>query len=58
MGDKGVKGKTSTPEDGDFEKLKLLYTEAGLNFRHFLNWRHALLAGYFAMIAALALAFG
>lgn len=30
--------------------LKDIYTEVGLTYRYFLNWRHALLAGYLAVI--------
>ena len=42
--------------DDKFEELKLLYEENATQFRFFLNWRQLLLAGYFAVVAALALA--
>lgn len=41
----------------DFERLKLLYQENGTMFRFYLTWRQLLLAGYFAILAALALGF-
>jgi uncharacterized MnhB-related membrane protein len=41
----------------DLEKLNLLYEENATQFRFFLTWRQILLAGYFAIIAALALGF-
>ncbi len=40
-----------------FDQLKLLYEENATQFRFFLTWRQVLLAGYFAIIAALALGF-
>lgn len=33
-----------------------VYAEVGTNYRYFLSWRHRLFAGYFAIIAALAIA--
>ncbi len=45
---------TPTPE---FDKLKLLYEENATQFRFFLTWRQLLVAGYFAVLAALALGF-
>jgi len=41
----------------DFERLQMLYEENATQFRFFLTWRQVLLAGYFAVIAALALGF-
>ncbi len=41
--------------ENGFTKLKLLYEENGSQFRFYLTWRQLLLAGYFAVIAALAL---
>jgi hypothetical protein len=41
----------------DVDKLQLLYGENAIQFRFFLTWRQVLLAGYFAIIAALALGF-
>ena len=35
-----------------------LYKEASETYRYFLEWRNKILAGYFAVLAALALAFG
>lgn len=37
---------------------KDLYTEAGQQARYYLSWREKLLGGYFAVMAALAFAFG
>ena len=34
-----------------------IYKEIGTNYRFFLNWRHGLLAGYLAVLAALSLGF-
>ena len=45
------------PINSDFEKLKLLYEENAAQFRYFLTWRQVLLAGYFAIIVALAIGF-
>jgi hypothetical protein len=39
-----------------FEVLKLLYETNAEQFRYFLTWRQLMLAGYFATVAALALA--
>ncbi len=39
------------------DQLKLLYEENATQFRFFLTWRQLLLAGYFAVLAALALGF-
>jgi hypothetical protein len=39
------------------DELKTLYSEANNNFRFFLTWRQLLLAGFFAVFAAVALAF-
>ena len=44
-------------EDKEFETYKLMYKETGTMFRHFLNWRRMLFAGYLAAISAHALAF-
>ena len=41
----------------EYETYELLYKEAGTMFRHFLNWRRLLFAGYLAVLSALALAF-
>jgi hypothetical protein len=38
--------------------LKLLYETNAEQFRYFLTWRQLMLAGYFATVAALALAWG
>lgn len=43
--------------NGEFEKLKLLYEKNAEQFKYFLTWRQLMLAGYFAIIAALSLAF-
>jgi hypothetical protein len=45
------------PSNTEVEKLKLLYEENATQFRYFLTWRQLLLAGYFSIIAALALGF-
>lgn len=34
--------------------LKDIYSETGITYRYFLNWRHALLAGYLVAIYGLA----
>ena len=39
--------------DSDFEKLKLIYNQIPDNYRYFLSWIRYLLAGYFAVVAAL-----
>ena len=44
-------------KDKEYETYELLYKEAGTMFRHFLNWRRLLFAGYLAVLSALALAF-
>ncbi|MHC4201715.1 MAG: hypothetical protein ACYSU0_17145, partial [Planctomycetota bacterium] len=36
---------------------KVLYEEAGRNFRHFATWRRLILAGYFGAMAGLGSAF-
>jgi hypothetical protein len=41
----------------DLDMLKLLYEENATQFRFFLTWRQLLVAGYFAVLAALALGF-
>jgi len=43
--------------DIKFEGLKLLYERNSDQFKYFLTWRQLMLAGYFAIIAALALGF-
>ena len=43
--------------NSEFEKLKLLYERNSDQFKYFLTWRQLMLAGYFSIIAALALAF-
>jgi hypothetical protein len=43
--------------DSKFEGLKLLYERNSDQFKYFLTWRQLMLAGYFAIIAALALGF-
>jgi len=43
--------------ENDFERLKLLYEEMGHMFRFYLTWRQLLLAGYFAIVAALAIGY-
>jgi hypothetical protein len=43
--------------NNDLEKLKLLYEENATQYRFFLTWRQLLLAGYFAIVAALSIAF-
>jgi hypothetical protein len=37
--------------------LKDIYTEVGVNYRYFLNWRHALLAGYLAVMYVMMTAY-
>jgi hypothetical protein len=41
----------------EYETYELLYKETGTMFRHFLNWRRLLFAGYLAVLSTLALAF-
>ena len=43
--------------NGELEKLKLLYEKNAEQFKFFLTWRQLMLAGYFAIVAALSLAF-
>lgn len=38
--------------------LKDIYVEIGVNYRYFLNWRHALLAGYLVVLYGLARGYG
>ena len=40
-----------------FDQLRVLYEENATQFRFFLTWRRVLLAGYFAVLGALALGF-
>jgi hypothetical protein len=44
-----------SPELSQTELLKALYEENGTVFRFYLTWRHQLLAGYFAVLAAVTL---
>jgi uncharacterized membrane protein YkoI len=44
-------------DETEFKKLELLYKESSTMFRYFLTWRQLLFAGYFAVIASLALGF-
>jgi len=45
------------PDDARL-KVADVYAAIAENYRYFLNWRARLLAGYFAVLAALAFAFG
>lgn len=38
--------------------LKDIYSETGVTYRYFLNWRHALLAGYLVALYGLANGYG
>ena len=46
-----------TTQELSFEARQLVYNNAAELHRYFLTWRHQLLAGYLAVIAALSLAF-
>jgi hypothetical protein len=46
-----------SPDPGQTELLKALYEENATMFRFHLTWRQLLLAGYFVVLATLALAF-
>lgn len=48
-------GREMQGDDGDH--LKLLYEENARMFRFYLTWRQLLLAGYFTILAALALGY-
>jgi len=43
--------------DGGLLTIKDIYFENGVNYRYFLNWRHALLAGYLVILFVLARAY-
>jgi len=43
-----------TKEKNEILTAKDIYAEIGINYRYFLNWRHALFAGYLLILYALA----
>lgn len=52
-----MNGNPIDPDNIALEKMKTLYAETATQFRYFLTWRQLLLAGYFAVAAALAVGF-
>ena len=46
----------NTQHDDHSLSISDVYAEIGVNYRYFLTWRHRLFAGYFALLAALAIA--
>lgn len=49
--------KIMTEEELKLEKLKIVYEQAGLQHRYFLNWRYFLTVGYFAILGSMVMAF-